>query len=68
MPRDDYWLGTPQPGAYRKILDTDAPRYGGSGYEPRDRLGTLPEPAQGQPCHVRLNLPPLAAVFLELDG
>ena len=68
VPRNDYWLGAPRPGVYRKILDTDAPRYGGAGYEARERFSTRTEPAQGLPCHLRLNLPPLAAVFLELDA
>jgi 1,4-alpha-glucan branching enzyme len=68
VPRDDYRLGTPQPGAYRKILDTDALRYGGSGYDPRVRFETRNAPAHGQSCHVQLNLPPLAAVLLELEA
>ena len=32
VPRDDYWVGVPEPGRYRKLLDTDAAGYGGSGY------------------------------------
>ncbi len=67
VPRDAYWVGVPEPGTWRKILDTDAARYGGSDYARQDRLVTQPAPAHGYPCHVRLNLPALAAVFLELD-
>ncbi|HXW10182.1 MAG TPA: 1,4-alpha-glucan branching protein GlgB, partial [Steroidobacteraceae bacterium] len=67
VPRDDYWLGVPAAGSWRKILDTDAARYGGSGYEQRDRFTSQATPVQGYPCHVRLNLPPLSAVFLELE-
>ena len=67
VPRDDYWLGVPAAGSWRKILDTDASRYGGSDYERRDRFVTQPTPTHGYPCHLRLNLPPLAAVFLELE-
>ncbi len=66
VPRDDYWLGVPAPGTYRKILDTDASRYGGSDYNRQACVVAQSAPAQGQPCHVRLNLPPLAALFLEL--
>ena len=66
VPRDDYWLGVPAPGTYRKILDIDASRYGGSDYNRQACVVAQSAPAQGQPCHVRLNLPPLAALFLEL--
>ena len=40
VPRDDYWLGVPEAGEYRKLLDTDAVAYGGSGYLAADRLAT----------------------------
>jgi 1,4-alpha-glucan branching enzyme len=67
VPRDDYCLGVPAAGAYRKVLDTDAAQYGGSGYDGQDRFASEPAPVHGQPCHLRLRLPPLAALFLELD-
>jgi 1,4-alpha-glucan branching enzyme len=67
VPRDDYWLGVPTAGTWRKVLDTDASRYGGSDYDRRDRVVSQAAPTQGYPCHVRLNLPPLAALFLELE-
>jgi 1,4-alpha-glucan branching enzyme len=67
VPRDDYGLGVPAAGTWRRVLDTDASRYGGSDYDRRDRVTSQAAPAQGYPCHVRLNLPPLAAVFLELE-
>ena len=67
VPRDDYRLGVPAAGAYRKVLDTDATQYGGSGYDGQDRFASQPAPVHGQPCHLRLRLPPLAALFLELD-
>jgi 1,4-alpha-glucan branching enzyme len=67
VPRDAYWLGVPEAGTYRKVLDSDAVRYGGSGYNLQDRVVSQPAPSQGYPCHVRLNLPPLGALFFELD-
>jgi hypothetical protein len=41
VPREDYWLGAPQPGNYRKILDTDERRYGGSSYNRQERVEAL---------------------------
>jgi 1,4-alpha-glucan branching enzyme len=67
VPRDDYWLGVAVPGTYRKVLDTDASRYGGTDYNRQDRVVAQAAPALGFPCHVRLRLPPLAALFLELE-
>jgi 1,4-alpha-glucan branching enzyme len=64
VPRDDYWLGVPEPGLYRKALDTDSTRYGGSGYTPFEQVTADAHPVHGYPFRVRLALPPLAAVFL----
>jgi 1,4-alpha-glucan branching enzyme len=67
VPRDDYWVGVPEPGAYVKVLDSDASAYGGSGYAPADRMTADAHPTHGYPFRVRLTLPPLAAVILRPD-
>jgi 1,4-alpha-glucan branching enzyme len=67
VPRDDYWVGVPEPGAYVKILDSDASVYGGSGHAPVDRMMADAHPTHGYPFRVRLTLPPLAAVILRPD-
>jgi 1,4-alpha-glucan branching enzyme len=64
VPRDDYWIGVPEAGTYLKILDTDAPGYGGSGYASAERVTADSQPSHGFPCRLRLTLPPLAGVFL----
>jgi 1,4-alpha-glucan branching enzyme len=64
VPRDDYWLGVPEPGEYRKVLDTDASAYGGSGYWGAERVTADAHPTHGYPFRLRVSLPPLAAVFL----
>ena len=54
VPRDDYLLGVPQAGRYRKILDSDSPAFGGSGYRSRAkskrraRAGAISR--HGSPC------------------
>ena len=65
VPRNDYWLGVPEQGTYRKVLDTDAARFGGSSYNHQDHAVAQLAPCQGHPHHIRLNLPPLAAMFFE---
>jgi 1,4-alpha-glucan branching enzyme len=67
VPRDDYWLGVPEPGVYRKVLDTDASGYGGSGFWGAERVTADAHPTHGQPFRLRIPLPPLAAVFLRPD-
>ena len=32
VPRDDYWLGVPDPGRYEVMFDSDHPGFGGSGF------------------------------------
>ena len=61
-----YVLGVPQAGVYREVLNTDSAHYGGSNVG--TPLGTAT--AVAQPCHgraysIKLDLPPLATVFLE---
>ena len=67
VPRDDYWLGVPDPGVYARIFDSDDARYGGSGRARQHRLSTDAHPTHGFPFRLRLGLPPLGAVFLRLD-
>ena len=67
VPRDGYWLGVPQAGTYRKVLDTDSSSFGGSDYNRQDRVVADPAPSQGYPYHLQLNLPPLGAMFFELE-
>jgi 1,4-alpha-glucan branching enzyme len=67
VPRDDYWLGVPESGVYRKVLDTDASGYGGSGFMAAERVTADAHPTHGHPFRLRIPLPPLAAVFLRPD-
>jgi 1,4-alpha-glucan branching enzyme len=65
VPRNGYWLGVTQQGEYRKLLDSDAERYGGSGYNTQTSLAAAAPGSQGYPFAVQVDLPPLGAVFLE---
>ena len=67
VPRDDYWIGVPEGGRYRKILDTDSPRYGGSGYDSIDARVAEAQGSHGYPYRLRLRLPPLAALWFQVQ-
>jgi 1,4-alpha-glucan branching enzyme len=64
VPRADYRIGAPRPGAYVERLSSDGARYGGSGLETPGRVATEAVPCHGQPQSVRLRLPPLGALVL----
>jgi 1,4-alpha-glucan branching enzyme len=67
VPRNGFWVGVPEAGRYRKVLDTDAGRFGGSDYNGQPWLDTRGEASHGFPCHLQVDLPPLAALFLEFE-
>ncbi len=63
VPRDGYAIGVRTQGSYRKIFDSDEVRFGGSDYNRQTHLDANHEAAQGYPFSLRLNLPPLGAMF-----
>jgi len=63
VPREGYRVGVSEPGSYRKLFDSDEARFGGSGYSRQLEVSAAHEDAQGYPFSLRLNLPPLGAVF-----
>jgi 1,4-alpha-glucan branching enzyme len=63
VPRNGYHIGVADPGQYRKLFDSDAGRFGGSGYNQQSQVSASEERSQGYPFSLRLNLPPLGALF-----
>ncbi len=63
VPRDHYAIGVGEPGRYRKILDSDDTRFGGSGYNRQVGVDAAEPGAQGYPMSLRLDLPPLGAML-----
>ncbi|MGC0331374.1 1,4-alpha-glucan branching enzyme [Streptomyces sp. SAI-170] len=61
--REGYRIGLPRPGRWHIVLDTDAPRYGGSGSATAPVIAD-PAPWQGQDHSTLLTLPPLATLWL----
>lgn len=68
VPRPEYRVGSPKRGAWKLILNTDATEYGGSGMLESSEYFTEDIPFHGRDDSVVLTLPPLAAIFMELDG
>jgi len=63
VPRDGYRIGVRDPGAYRKIFDSDDPRFGGSGYNGQHDISAEGAGLHGNPCSLKVDLPPLGAMF-----
>jgi 1,4-alpha-glucan branching enzyme len=61
VPREGYEVGVAHPGRYRKLFDSDAAEFGGSGYNHQTEVEA--SPSAGHPRSLRLNLPPLGAMF-----
>jgi 1,4-alpha-glucan branching enzyme len=62
--RHGYRIGVPEGSAYEEVLNTDDPRYGGSGVGNAEGVGAEEVPAHGRPHSLALTLPPLAAIVL----
>ncbi len=63
VPRDGYRIGVPALGTYRKTFDSDDARFGGAGYNRQPQADAAAPGAQGYEYSLRLDLPPLAAMF-----
>ncbi len=68
VPRDGYRVGVPYPGRYAVRLNTDDPRYGGSGVGPGEVVDAEDISWHGRPHSLNLILPPLGTVVLERVG
>ncbi|MEO6597957.1 MAG: 1,4-alpha-glucan branching protein GlgB [Planctomycetota bacterium] len=68
VPRHNYLVGVDKEGVWRQVLNTDAKIYGGSGQGNLGAVEAGPVRHLKRPCSLSLVLPPLGAVFMELDA
>jgi len=66
--RHGYRVGVPMAGRWTETLNTDAGCYGGSGQGNQGAALTEAEPSHGHAQSLPLTLPPLATLFLTLQG
>jgi 1,4-alpha-glucan branching enzyme len=66
--RRGYRIGVPEGGRYAEVLNTDDPRYGGSGVDNARSVVAEEVPAHGRSYSLSLTLPPLAAMILKLGS
>jgi 1,4-alpha-glucan branching enzyme len=65
VPRQDYVIGVPEPGAYVELLNSDSEIYGGSNLGNSGAIQSEPSPAHGRPHRLSLVMPPLACLILK---
>ncbi len=63
--REDYRVGVDRLGTWREIINTDAAEFGGSGVGNLGQAEAVPLAWHGRPVSLRLQVPPLGALFLE---
>jgi 1,4-alpha-glucan branching enzyme len=61
--REGYLAGVPLAGAWREIVNSDAPLYGGSGVGNLGRVAATARPWHGRSHSLSLTLPPLGVVM-----
>ena len=65
--RQDYEMGVPNPGSYKEILNSDDPKYGGSGVT-NGTVRSKKGERHGFAQHVSLTLPPLSTIYFQVPA
>jgi 1,4-alpha-glucan branching enzyme len=68
VPRPWYRIGLPAPGRWREVFNSDAIDYGGSGLGNLGAVTAAEQPSHGLPASALLTLPPLSALYLQLEA
>ena len=65
MAREDYWVGVPQSGTYRLILNSDEAKYGGHGEAKKKSYKAIKGECDGRPFHLEYPLPAYGVAVFE---
>ncbi|GAA0857506.1 1,4-alpha-glucan branching protein GlgB [Aliiglaciecola litoralis] len=66
VPRNDFRIGVPTKGSYKLVFNSDDKAFWGSGYKVQATVTADDVSWNNQPHSIRVNLPPLATLFLVL--
>jgi len=67
VPRYHYRVGVPLLGHWKELFNSDAPIYGGGGIENMGGVNAEEVPYHGRPFSLDLTIPPLGAVYFQLE-
>jgi 1,4-alpha-glucan branching enzyme len=62
----DYAIGVPEGGEYQEVLNSDALEFGGSGQITETPIYSNPEHRHHFGQHIKVKIPPMAAVVFKL--
>ena len=65
MAREDYWVGVPQSGTYKLILNSDEAKYGGHGEAKKKSYKAIKGECDGRPFHLEYPLPAYGVAVFE---
>jgi len=65
VPRHNYRVGVPHDGYWQEILNSDSENYGGAGFGNLGGMDAQQIASHGQPCSLKLIVPPLGALFFK---
>jgi 1,4-alpha-glucan branching enzyme len=68
VPRHGYRVGLPKPGAWREVMNSDAPIYGGSGVGNMGRVESEAVSWHGRAQSALITIPPLGVVMFTPEG
>ena len=66
MYRENYYIGVPDFGVYTEVFNSDDEQYGGTGKTNGTEILTEEVPMHGFEQALKLNLPPMSALYLKL--
>lgn len=61
----NYRIGVPRGGVWKKLFNSDAREFGGSGQDSQISLSAAANPAHKRPYSIEITVPPLGAVFFK---
>jgi 1,4-alpha-glucan branching enzyme len=68
VPVERFVIGLPSKGALREVFSSNEARFGGSGHGAARVIQAVHKEFEGHPYRAAVDLPPLAAVYFELDS
>ena len=68
VPLMDHVIGLPWDGEWLEVLNTDDPKYGGSGLGNGGRVVATTTPHYGRPASAKIVVPPMATVWFKPSG
>ena len=66
--RENYRIGVPEKGAYRVVLNTDSPEFGGFGVKIQKTYTSKPIPMHSFKQSISLTLPGMSVLYLKKQG